>query len=191
MPLTNITYPALENPRGFGSAVATGISSAELYGNDKYRLTHATSDMATDNLATGNLDFSRDLYKLGLEQDFLRDQTALNNAFNAEQARLVREENRYLSSTQYQRAKQDMVKAGLNPYLAYGNGGNAVGSVANASASPSSSPNSSITASGAGYAHLLGQTISAMSNIASSTINGFFGLSRAKIPNISLVKKIR
>lgn len=48
------------------------------------------------------------------------------NAFNAQQAGLNREWGTYMSSTAYQRAVPDMINAGLNPMLAYQQGGAAV-----------------------------------------------------------------
>lgn len=55
------------------------------------------------------------------------------NAFNAEQARINRQWQEKMANTAYQRAMQDLRKAGLNPILAYTNGGASVGSGATAS----------------------------------------------------------
>lgn len=187
-----IDFSSYESARNGAVSFLTGGGAEALvnafnntYDNPSWRLQHATKDDAEDNIKTGNLDYQRDLHKLQLEQQFLTEQTARNNSFNAEQARIAREENRYLASTQYQRAKQDLINSGLNPYLAYSQGGNSVGSVASASASPSASPNSSITASGQGYAQLLNTAINGMFGLASSAIGGLFGIGRAKIPNVS------
>lgn len=65
-----------------------------------------------------------------------RDINSANNAFNAEQAGLNRDFQREMSNTQYQRAVTDMKAAGLNPMLAYSQGGAGTpsGSAASASA---------------------------------------------------------
>ena len=49
-------------------------------------------------------------------------------AFSAEQAQISRDWQEQMTNTAYQRAVEDMRKAGLNPYLAYNNGGAQSGS---------------------------------------------------------------
>lgn len=63
--------------------------------------------------------------------------------FNASEARLSREWSERMANTSYQRARADMVKAGLNPYLAYGQGGASTPSAAQASASIASGASAS------------------------------------------------
>lgn len=70
---------------------------------------------ALDNMLTGDRDYNRQLELLGLEQ-----------AFNASEAQKQREFAERMRDTSYQAAIKDLQAAGLNPYLAYSQGGAAV-----------------------------------------------------------------
>lgn len=95
-----------------------------------------------ENLVTGNLDFAREEYLM---------QSA--NAFNASQASINRDFQERMANTAYQRAVADLKKAGLNPALAYSQGG---------AYSPSGSSASSASAHAGKSGQALGSFLTAL-----------------------------
>lgn len=103
------------------------------------------------NQFTGNLDYSRQLELLEKEM-----------AFNSQEAQKQRDYAYMMDTTQYQRAVEDMKKAGLNPYLAYSNGGNNSSVVSSARVGGSNAPRS-----GKGFSLLSGLAMSLVSSASS------------------------
>ncbi|QCS36642.1 minor capsid protein [Capybara microvirus Cap3_SP_554] len=81
----------------------------------------ATLAAGANNKITGNLDYARNIEMLERE-----------NAFNAAEASKVRDWEKMMSDTSYQRQAADLKAAGYNPALVLGNSGASVPSVGSA-----------------------------------------------------------
>lgn len=100
-------------------------------------------------------------YENALDRWYNSSEAEKARKFNAEQAQLERDFAERMSNTAYQRAFADMKAAGLNPYLAYSQGG---------ASTPSGS---AASGSAASYS---GRNYSAQSAVGSAIIKGFFSL---------------
>lgn len=102
-------------------------------------------------------------------QFFNAEQAAIARQFNMEEAAKAREFASAQSASQYQRGMEDMRRAGLNPMLAYQQGGNAAANVGAASASAASS--GSYTGQQAHMENVLGPAV-ASGLAAAQTVQG-------------------
>ena len=117
------------------------------------------------NATTGDIDYARQLESMGFQ-----------NIFNAEQAQIQRDYEERLANTSYQRAVKDLRAAGLNPYLAYGQGG------ADTPYGYASSSASGVAAkSGSIYAAILSALVGALGGVAGKAISSATSIATAKM----------
>lgn len=115
-----------------------------------YDTTGADLFQSLDNRLSGNLDYAREL-----------ELQSISNAFSASEAQKSRDFSERMSSTAYQRAMADMKAAGLNPALAFSQGG-------------ASTPSSAYASASSAHAGRSGEGWREIGNILTSLLGGAF-----------------
>lgn len=124
----------------------TDISS----GSTQYGITNTASGMASASGDPGSAQYmfsswfdpsgtaaAENRYLSALEREYNAEQMRLERDFNSSEAQKNRDFQERMSNTAYQRAVMDMQKAGINPVLAYSQGGSSTPSGGSASGSGS------------------------------------------------------
>lgn len=134
------------------------------FGDDADKLEWQRSEQSANNA------FVRDMLKMS-EQ----------NAFNSSEAQKARDFEERMSNTSYQRAIADMQASGLNPVLAFQQGGASTPSASAASSGSGSSSGSNYRGrtSGSGM-----QLVSSILNLVSGGISAGLSLRAAQTPKI-------
>lgn len=104
------------------------------------------------------------------QRNWESEQAYITRQFNSAEAKAQRNWEENMSNTAYQRSVEDMRKAGLNPYLAYSNGG---------ASTPAGATASATTPSGTASSVRFGQ--GALLPLLTTIVGSAFGLARSSL----------
>jgi hypothetical protein len=137
--------------------------------SDNQNVSISDSDYATSakNVDENALNYLGQGVKSDSQHSYVLQKDA--QLYNSEEARLNREFQEYMSNTSYQRAVQDMIAAGINPALAYQQGGASTPSGSAASTSANSGSSRSMVST------LIGGLLNSAINVAGLTFGKAIG----------------
>lgn len=131
------------------------------------------------NAFTGDLDYARQLELQSISNAFSAAEAQKTRDFNALEAQKARDFSERMSSSAYQRAMADMKAAGLNPALAFSQGGASTPSASVASANSAHGASASAGKSGEGFR--------AIGNILTALLGGAFRVATTSMMNEAMM----